>query len=97
MTMAAERKFVNLEDKPDLVAVARDVGKTGEPVVLRESGHQFAVISPISEYKADVLRAEERHARIMAHAGSLKGLIDEEVIEEIYRGRTISTRPPVEL
>jgi antitoxin (DNA-binding transcriptional repressor) of toxin-antitoxin stability system len=95
--MAAESKYVNLEDKPDLVAVARDVEKSGESVVLREAGHQVAVISPLAPSEKSNLTALERRERIMAHAGSLKGLIDEDVIEEIYRGRTISSRPPVDL
>lgn len=86
--MTAVRKFVDLEDKPDLAEVLRSVKEHMESISLREGGREIAVVSP---------PAEDRKAAIMAHAGSLKGLIDEEAMEEIYRGRTISTRSPADL
>lgn len=92
--MAADRKYVNIEDKPDLAAVARDVRDSGESVVLREAGHQFAVISPISEHEPDERTAQDRRDRIMAHAGSPKRLIDDDFLEENDRQRGNLSRQP---
>ena len=98
--MVATRKFVDLEDKPDLADVVRNVHSQGEPVVLREAGQKLAALVPMSdtdESESGDSSREERHKRLMELAGSMKGLVDEEKLYEIYRSRSISTRPPVEL
>jgi hypothetical protein len=98
--MAAERKYIDAEDEPNLADVAREVHKSGESVVVREDGRALAVFVPLPDADdpvTEALRREERHKRLVDLAGSMKGLVDEERLREIYRSRSVSSRPPVEL
>ncbi len=41
--------------------------------------------------------AEERRARFLSSAGSWKDIVDEKFLDEIYRQRSLRTRPEVKL
>ena len=93
--MAAERTFVDVEDEPNLAEIARAVHDSGEPVVVREGGRKLAVLRPLSPaesaYEDD---PEERHKAFMELAGSMKGLIDEDMMRERDESRRMSGRTP---
>ena len=44
--MAHETAYIDLNSKPDLARVARELARTGGRVVLREDGMDLAVLSP---------------------------------------------------
>jgi hypothetical protein len=88
----AERKYVDLEDDPDLPTLVRDLHSSREPIVLREAGEEVATLTPsgprpVSE--ADV-------AAFLALAGSLAGTFPDDFVEQNYRQRLVGTRPPYE-
>jgi hypothetical protein len=90
--MAAERKYIDIEDDPNWAEIARAVHDSGESVVVRVGGHKLAALTPLSPADdADELSPEERHRAFMASAGSWKGLVDDEIIRDILdrsgRGR----------
>lgn len=43
------------------------------------------------------LSAQERQKRFISSAGSWKDIVDEKLLDEIYRQRELHTRPEVEL
>jgi len=94
--MAAERKFVDLESNPDLIALVHDARNRGAQVVLREHGTPVASIVPNLELEPLSDEAEARIARIRALAGSMKDAFPEDFVEEIYRSRHEGSRKPSE-
>jgi len=82
--MAAERKYVDVEDEPNWAEIARAGHDSGESVGVRENGRKLAVLTPLSpSERAEELSPEERQEALMASAGSWKRLVDDDLIRQI--------------
>jgi hypothetical protein len=93
-------RVVNLEENETLTTLAEEVASTRHRVLLRKHGQDIAVISPVTDPDdADSAQQDEDAYReaFIRSAGGWKGLVDEELLDEIYRSRSISTRDPVDL
>jgi hypothetical protein len=99
--MAGQPKFIDVTDVPDMLRLAEEVQRAGEPRVLRRDGEDLAVVVPLPRPKTRRRGREKTdadYAAFRSAAGGWKDLIDvDRFIEDIYESRRISTRPPVEL
>jgi hypothetical protein len=93
--MAAERRYIDIENDPNWAEIAREVHDSGETVVVREGGRKLAMLRPLTPSESAYIdNPEERHNALMAMAGSMKGLVDEDLLREIYRNRGASGKSP---
>lgn len=98
--MADHTKSIDISDVPDVLKLAEEVRRDGEPRVLRRNGEDLAVVLPLPA-------SEKRHGRrvlseadyeaFRSAAGGWQDIDTDRLIENIYESRRISTRPPVEL
>jgi antitoxin (DNA-binding transcriptional repressor) of toxin-antitoxin stability system len=94
------RKLVDLDDLSELAQFADEVAATGQPIVLRKRGEDIAVIVPVSGSSRFALgraKTPEDEEAFLRSAGGWQGIVDEEFMEEVYRSRSVSARPPVEM
>jgi hypothetical protein len=86
--MAAERKIIDVEDNPNLAELARAVRDSGEEIVVREGGRNLVVVRPLSPSEiAYIDDPEDRRKGLMDFAGSMEGLIELDLMREIYASR----------
>lgn len=64
-----------------------------EKIDLTDGAEITVTLEEISPSLSD----EERRERFLSSAGSWKGIVDEEFLDEIYRQRNLHTRPEVKL
>lgn len=90
-------RIVELDQDDALSTLAEEVAATRHVVLLRKHGQDVAVIAPVeasdSQNANDEIDDRDRQG-IFQFAGSLKGLVDEDLLDEIYRSRSVSTRNP---
>ncbi len=99
--MAERSNTIDISDVPEILRLAEEVRRAGEPRILRKDGQDLAVLAPLPQSK----RRGNSHklsgadlAAFRSAAGGWEGLIDiDQFIDDIYESRRISTRPRVEL
>lgn len=90
--MVANRRVIDLEDNPSLERLIEIVTQNHEDVDVRLGGKSVAVLTPAEESTTREMTAEERRAAFLESAGSLKGLIPEDFIEQNRRARDIPSQ-----
>lgn len=93
-------RYLDLESGPNLTEVAKSVQASQEPVVLREAGEDIAVISPVDrDARPPVTKIVTGNDLddLLSVAGSWADIDTDKLIDEIYKQRLVSTRPPIEL
>jgi hypothetical protein len=100
--MAEHSEPIELDDASDLLRMAEEVRRSHTPRLLHHAGEDLALLVPVTHPSKTPRRGREKTAAdyeaFRRAAGSWKGLIDtDELIENIYENRRISTRPLVQL
>lgn len=93
--MAEQPKSIDITDIPDMLRLAEEVRRVGEPRVLRRDGVDLAMVVPLPRaMKARLTKptAEDLEAFRQA-AGSWADIDTDKLIEDIYRARREGTRP----
>jgi hypothetical protein len=99
--MVAERKVVvvDIDEKAELVHLVDEVRAAGGETVLRWNGEEVAVVRTLkhSRLRRQRQRTEADVEAFRASAGGWRGIVDEAFMEEVYRSRSVSSRPSVDL
>jgi hypothetical protein len=98
--MVAERKIIDVENVPGLASFAEEVTTMRKQIVLRKQGKEFAIIVPStdsSSFSPGRAKTPEDRQAFLASAGGWQGIVDEDMMEEIYNSRRISLRPLIGL
>jgi hypothetical protein len=93
-------RVIDLDDAPELASLADEVTATRRTIVLRKRGKDLALVVPIddpSRFAPGRLRTPEDLEAFLRSAGGWRGVVDEEFMDEVYRSRSTSSRPPVDL
>ncbi len=99
--MAKDFTAVDISNAPDLLRLAEEVHRTGQPRLLRRDNEDLAVLTPIAiPLKPRSKRkktAADREA-FLSSAGGWTGNVEVDAfLKENYESRDRSSRPPVEL
>ena len=96
--MAAERKYVNLDQAPQLREIVGEVRRTNVSIALVTEGEIQATVEPPRHSSGEAGHlTESEKAAFRATGGSWKGLMDaEQFLREIEEGRQVAPRPAVE-
>ncbi len=93
--MAEQPESIDISDVPDILRLAEEVRRIGEPRVLRGGGEDLAMVVPLPRAKKSPLKKPTavdyesfRHA-----AGSWADIDTDRLIEDIYRARREGSRP----
>jgi len=97
--MAEQPKAIDISDVPDILRLAEEVRRAGEPRVLRRDGEDLAMVVPLPRAKKSRFKkpTEADLEAFRSAAGGWSDIDTDKLIENIYESRRISTRPPVEL
>ena len=96
--MARRLESLDVSDLPELARAAAEVRSTNQPRVLKRGDEELAILMPIRRRPARSGRAQPDYDAFRAAAGSWKDHLDvEQFIDDNYRQRQVSTRPPVSL
>ncbi len=97
--MAEQPKSIDISDVPDILRLAEEVRRVGEPRVLRRDGEDLAMVVPLPRAKKSRFKkpTEADLKAFRSAAGGWSDIDTDKLIENIYESRRISTRPPVEL
>jgi hypothetical protein len=98
--MADHAKSIDISDVPDVLKLAEEVSRAGEPRVLRRNGEDLAVVLPLpspEKRRGGRALSEADYEAFRSAAGGWQDIDTDRLIENIYESRRISTRPPVEL
>ncbi len=99
--MARELTPIDISNTPDLLRLAEEVAESGKPRVLRRADEDVAVLMPVkksaSRRRTGRKKTEADREAFLASAGGWSDVDTDTFIEENYKSRRISTRPPVEL
>ena len=83
--MAAERRYIDIENDPNWAEIAREVHDSGESIVIREDGRKLAVMRPLTPSETTYIDdPEERHKAFLSFAGSMEGFFDDELVRDIF-------------
>jgi hypothetical protein len=97
--MVAERKYIIIDDKPELIDLAENILDNRQPVALRLAGVDVAIVGPISKNNVEETvrtRAEFDKNALMMLAGAWADVDTDSLVEEIYERRTNSGRRSIE-
>lgn len=98
--MAKELTPVDISNTPDLLQLAEEVRRSGQPRVLRRAGEDLAVLSPVAtraKRRSKRVKTEADREAFLSSAGGWRGLVDvDQFLEDLEASRRL-TRPPVEL
>jgi hypothetical protein len=93
--MAEHGKAIEIGDVPEILRLAEEVRRAGEPRVLQRNGESLAVVVPLSKL-APVQFKKPTAGDLSAFrraAGSWADIDTDELVDTIYRGREEGTRP----
>jgi hypothetical protein len=100
-TLAKELTPVDITNAPDLLRLAEEVRRSGQPRLLRRNGEDLAVLSPAptpAKRRSKRAKTEADRAAFLSSAGGWRGLVDvDQFLKDNYESRDRSSRPPVEL
>ena len=86
---------------PELMQIAEEVKATKTPRELKRGNAPVAVIMPIEHptpQRKTPKKTKADYEAFKAAAGGWKGLVDtEQLKQDIYESRRLSTRPPIKL
>ena len=93
--MAEQPPSIDVSDVPDVLRLAEEVRRSGEPRVLRGDGEDLAMVVPLPPatavpFKKPTAADFESFRRA---AGSWADIDTDRLIEDIYRARREGTRP----
>jgi hypothetical protein len=99
--MAKELTAVDITNAPDLLRLAEEVHRTGQPRLLRRDSEDLAVLSPIPtptrRRRKREKTAVDDEAFLASAGGWVGNVIVDAFLKENYESRDRSSRPPVEL
>jgi len=93
--MAEQPKSIDISDVPDILRLAEEVRRAGEPRVLRRDGEDLAMVVPMPRPRRTRLKKPTAadYAAFHRAAGSWADIDTDTLIEDIYRARGEGTRP----
>ncbi len=93
--MAEQPKSIDISDVPDILRLAEEVRRAGEPRVLRRDGEDLAMVVPMPRPRRTRLKKPTAadYAAFRSAAGSWADIDTDTLIEDIYRARGGGTRP----
>ncbi len=98
--MARELEPIDVTDAPDLLRLAEEVRRSGQPRRLRREDEDLAVLVPVAppaKRRSRRAKTEADREAFLSSAGGWRGLVDvDQFLEDIEESRRL-TRPPVEL
>ena len=100
--MAKELTPFDVTNSPELLRLAEDVHRSGQPRLLRRDNQDLAVLAPVGAPARRRARKTKTYTKadddaFLSTAGGWKGNVDvEQFLKDIEESRRI-TRPPVEL
>src|SRR5581483_5865934 len=98
--MAEQPKTLDVSDVPDVLSLAEEVHRAGEPTILQCAGVDLAVIIPLPQPgKRQQRRALSKadYEAFRSAAGGWHDIDTDKLIENIYESRRLSIRPPIDL
>jgi antitoxin (DNA-binding transcriptional repressor) of toxin-antitoxin stability system len=98
--VAEHAKSIEIGDSPEILRLAEEVRRAGEPRVLRKDGEEIAVVVPLPQPRGrrrGRVKTEADYAAFRHAAGGWADVDTDALIEQIYEDRKRSSRPPVEL
>ena len=93
--MAEQPKSIDISDVPEILRIAEEVRRAGEPRVLQRDGEDLAIVVPLSSGSRPRFKtptAADLEA-FRSGAGGWADLDTDTLIETIYRARQEGTRP----
>src|SRR5947199_7305191 len=93
--MAEHSKAIDISNIPEILRLAEEVRRAGEPRVLQRNGEDLAVILPLPRPQRVQFKKPTAAdlAAFRAAAGSWADVDTDALIERIYRAREEGTRP----
>ncbi|CAN5685393.1 hypothetical protein BH24CHL1_BH24CHL1_08860 [soil metagenome] len=89
---------IDISEMSEVAKLVDELRKSDRPRVLQHGGENVAILTPLTEPKDKHWKpAEEQIAAVRSAAGGWKDMDVDTLIEQIYRDRENSDRPPVEL
>ena len=90
--MVAERKYINIDDKPEFIDLAEAIRVSHEPVSWRLAGVEVAIVAPPPALEVEVeepsrATAKSRKKELLSLAGAWADVDTDSLIEEIYERR----------
>ena len=98
--MAEHAKSIDISDVPELLRLAEEVRRAGEPRVLRKDGEELAMVVPLAPPKVrrrGRVKTEADYEAFRRAAGGWADVDTDTLIKNIYEDRRRSSHPPVEL
>jgi hypothetical protein len=98
--MAEHVQCVDITDAPEILHLAEEVRRAGEPRVLQKDREDLVMMVPLPQPKARRRGRRKTQADYEAFRSAAGGWADvdtDKLIEDIYAMRRRSNRPPVEL
>jgi len=99
--MAEHAKSLDISDIPELLRLAEEVRASNEPRMLTRDHEQLAIVMPVGVRSGKRRRGktptEADYEAFRSAAGGWKDIDTDQLVENIYESRRISTRPLVEL
>lgn len=97
--MAERHKSIDISDVPEILRLAEEVRRAGEPRVLQKDGEDLAMVVPLRRPRKRRMKkpTPEDIEAFRSAAGGWADIDTDKLIENIYESRRISTRPPVKL
>jgi hypothetical protein len=93
--MAEHPKSIDVSDVPEILRLAEEVRRAGEPRVLQKDGEDLAMVVPLPRARKSRFKrptAEDLEA-FRSAAGGWADIDTDKLIEDIYRARREGTRP----
>ncbi len=98
--VAREPTPIDVTDTPDVLRLAEEVRRSGQPRLLRRDGEDLAVLSPVvppGRRRRKRTKTEADREAFLSSAGGWRGLVDvDQFLQDLDESRRL-TRPPVEL
>lgn len=98
--MAEHPRPLDISDIPDVLRLAEEVRRAGEPRVLRRDGEDLALVIPLPQAKPrrrSRTKTDADYEAFRSAAGGWADVDTDRLINDIYEDRRRSSRPPVEL
>jgi hypothetical protein len=104
--MASAPKVIDIDDRPELLDLAREVKETGESRELRAEGEAVALVVPMVPVDSsdDSVRSfpwrkktEADYEAFRSAAGGWKDVDTGRLIEDVYADRRSNDCPPIDL
>jgi hypothetical protein len=93
--MAEHPKSIDISDIPEILHLAEEVRRAGEPRVLQRDGEDLAMVVPLSGSTSSPFKKPTTAdlTAFRAAAGGWADLDTDTLIDDIYRAREEGTRP----